>query len=134
MPVGGAWAFPTRERLAVAEESELFALGFSHRKAEYTIGIARSEIDLDALAQLPDEEVKERLTALRGVGEWTAEWFLARHLARPNAWPVGDIGLRKALAHFTGDPDERAQRERFAPFQNLSAHYLLVGLYAGAGV
>src|SRR5258708_24983333 len=131
MPVGRAWAFPTRERLAVAEESELFALGFSHRKAEYTIGIARSAIDLDALAQLPDDEVKAQLVALRGVGEWTAEWFLARHLARPHAWPVGDIGLRKALAHFTGDPDERAQRDRFAPFQNLSAQYLLVALYAG---
>jgi DNA-3-methyladenine glycosylase II len=130
---GRVWAFPTRERLARAEEDELFALGFSHRKAEYTIGIARSDIDLDALAQLPDDEVKERLVALRGVGEWTAEWFLARHLARPHAWPVGDVGLRKALAHYTGDPDERAQRDRFAPFQNLSAHYLLVGLYAGVG-
>jgi DNA-3-methyladenine glycosylase II len=77
--------------------------------------------------------VKARLVELRGIGEWTAEWFLARHLARPRAWPVGDIGLRKAVVHFYGDADERAARPRFAPFENLSAHYLLSALYAGVG-
>jgi len=131
--VGPVWSFPARERVAAAEEPELVALGFSRRKAEYVVGLARSDIDLDGLAVLPDAEVKERLVALRGIGEWTAEWFLARHLARPRAWPVGDIGLRKAVAHFYGDPDERAARPRFEPFENLSAHYLLGALYAGVG-
>ncbi len=70
---------------------------------------------------------------MRGIGEWTAEWFLARHLARPRAWPVGDLALRKAIEHFYGESDERAAGARFEPFQNLSAQYLLVGLYAGAG-
>ena len=41
--------------------------------------------------------MKARLVALRGLGEWTADWFLARHLARPRAWPAGDLGLVKAL-------------------------------------
>ena len=126
---GRVWAFPTRERVAVAEERELVELGFSRRKAEYAVGLARADIDLDALAALPDEEVKAQLVALRGIGEWTAEWFLARHLARPRAWPVGDIGLRKAVAHFYGDSDERVARPRFEPFENLSAHYLLAALY-----
>jgi DNA-3-methyladenine glycosylase II len=130
---GRVHAFPTRERLAAAEESELVALGFSRRKAEYVVGLARAEVDLDELALLPDDEVKARLVALRGIGEWTAEWFLARHLARPRAWPVGDVGLRKAVLHFYGQPDERVLRERFDPFQNLTAHYLLAALYAGAG-
>jgi DNA-3-methyladenine glycosylase II len=131
--VGRVWAFPTRERLAAAEPDELRALGFSVRKAEYVIGIAAAPIDLDGLAALPDDEVKSELVALRGVGEWTAEWFLARHLGRPRAWPVGDIGLRRALEHFYDESDERAARSWFEPFQNLSAHYLLAGLYAGAG-
>ena len=130
---GRAWSFPTRERMAPADESELLELGFSRRKAEYVLGLARSEIDLDGLALLPDDEVKARLVALRGIGEWTAEWFLARHLARPRAWPAGDIGLRKAVVHFYGDPDERTARTRFEPFENLSAHYLLAGLYSGSG-
>jgi DNA-3-methyladenine glycosylase II len=131
--VGRVWSFPARERLAAAQESELVALGFSRRKAEYVVGLARSEIDLDGLSALPDEEVKACLVSLRGIGEWTAEWFLARHLARPRAWPVGDVGLRRAVAHFYGDPDERAARVRFEPFENLSAHYLLGALYAGVG-
>jgi DNA-3-methyladenine glycosylase II len=130
---GRVWSFPTRERVAVADESELVELGFSRRKAEYAVGLARADLDLNALASLPDEEVKSQLVALRGIGEWTAEWFLARHLARPRAWPVGDIGLRKAVAHFYGDADERAARPRFEPFENLSAHYLLAALYAGVG-
>jgi 3-methyladenine DNA glycosylase/8-oxoguanine DNA glycosylase len=130
---GRVWAFPTRERVAVAEEPELVALGFSRRKAEYAVGLARADIDLDALALLPDDDVKAQLVALRGIGEWTAEWFLARHLARPRAWPVGDVGLRKAVVHFYGDADERVARPRFEPFENLSAHYLLSALYAGVG-
>jgi len=132
-PAGRVWSFPTRERVALAEEVDLVGFGFSRRKAEYVVGLARSDLDLDALAVLPDGEVKARLVALRGIGEWTAEWFLARHLARPRAWPVGDVALRKALAHFCGDPDELAARSRFEPFENLSAHYLLAALYAGVG-
>ena len=124
-----AHSFPLRERVAQATEDELFALGFSSRKAEYVIGLARSELDLDELAMLPDEEVTARLVALRGLGEWTADWFLARHLARPHAWPAGDLGLRKAVAAFYGDvPDVRAFGERFHPYENLTAHYLLTGL------
>ena len=124
-----AHAFPERERVAAATEDELFALGFSSRKAEYVIGLARSDLDLDELADLPDEEVTSRLVALRGLGEWTADWFLARHLARPHAWPAGDLGLRKALSAFYGDvPDARGFAARFHPYENLSAHYLLTGL------
>jgi DNA-3-methyladenine glycosylase II len=126
-----AVAFPTRAALAAAEEDELVALGFSRRKAAYVVGLARSDLDLDSLAALPDEEVKARLTALPGIGEWTADWFLARHLARPQAWPAGDLGLRKAVSAFYGDGREfsteevRAIGDRFKPFQNLTAHYLL---------
>ena len=124
-----AHAFPTRERVAQATEDELIGVGFSTRKAEYVVGLARSDLDLDALAQLPDEEVTARLVAIRGLGEWTADWFLARHLARPHAWPAGDLGLRKAVAAFYGDvPDLRAFAHRFHPFENLTAHYLLTGL------
>jgi DNA-3-methyladenine glycosylase II len=124
-----AWAFPLREAVARASEAELVALGFSSRKAEYVLGLARSDLDLDALAALPDAEVKARLVSLRGLGEWTADWFLARHLARPHAWPAGDLGLRKAVAAFYGEVNDlRAFASRLHPFENLSAHYLLNGL------
>ena len=126
-----AYGFPTRERLAGAAEDELVVLGFSRRKAEYVLGLSRADVDLAALAPLPDEEVKAQLRSLRGLGEWTAEWFLARHLARPRAWPAGDLGLRKAVALFYGDEDTRAAAARFAPFENLAAHYLLAAMQAG---
>jgi 3-methyladenine DNA glycosylase/8-oxoguanine DNA glycosylase len=124
--VGAAWSFPSRDRIAAATKEELLSLGFSRAKADYVTGLARAEIDLDELAALPDDEVKARLTALRGIGEWTADWFLARHLARPHAWPWGDLALRKAVATFYGDVDVREAGARFHPFQNLTAHYLLI--------
>lgn len=129
-----AWEFPARERIAAAQPSELVALGFSNRKAEYTVGLARSDLDLDGLAALSDDEVKKRLTVLPGIGDWTAEWFLARHLGRPDAWPAGDLGLRKAVGRFYLDgrdpsiEETRALGERFTPHANLTAHYLLTGM------
>jgi DNA-3-methyladenine glycosylase II len=129
VPGEHAVGFPTRERIAAATEPELLELGFSNRKAEYVIGLARGDLDLGALAALADDDVKERLVAVRGLGEWTADWFLARHLGRPHAWPAGDLGLRKAVAIFYGrDEDVRALGSRLHPFQNLAAHYLLTGL------
>jgi len=124
--VGEAWAFPSRERLARTAEDELHSLGLTRRKAEYVVGLARSDLDLDALAALPDDEVKARLVAVRGLGEWTADWFLARHLARPHAWPRGDLALRRAVAALYRGLDVREAGARFHPFENLTAHYLLL--------
>jgi DNA-3-methyladenine glycosylase II len=132
-----AYAFPTRERMAGAEPEELTTLGFSGRKAEYVVGLARSDLDLAGLRVLPDIEVKETLTALPGIGEWTADWFLARHLGRPRAWPAGDLAVRKAVSRFYGEgrdlsiDEVRALGGRFAPFENLTAHYLLASLMRG---
>jgi DNA-3-methyladenine glycosylase II len=122
-----AYGFPARERIAAADDDELVALGFSRRKAEYVVGLARADIDLDELALLDDDEVRVRLTAIRGLGPWTAEWFLARHLARPRAWPAGDLGVRKAAEVLYG-LDVHELGRRLDPFQNLSAHYLLTGM------
>jgi DNA-3-methyladenine glycosylase II len=131
---GHAFAFPASAAVAAASEADLVALGFSWRKAEYVIGLARAEPPYGELARLPDDEVKARLVAVRGLGEWTADWFLARHLARPQAWPAGDLGLRKAISAFyrggesVSIEEVRALGMRFVPFQNLTAHYLLTGL------
>src|SRR6266516_2491115 len=126
---GEAYSFPTEQRLRRSTPDELVALGFSGRKADYVLGLAGARLGYAELGELPDEEVKARLTAVRGLGEWTADWFLARHLARPRAWPAGDLGLRKAVAAFYPEAgDVREFGARFEPFQNLTAHYLLTGL------
>jgi DNA-3-methyladenine glycosylase II len=128
-----AWEFPSRERVARAGPDDLTSLGFSIRKAEYVLGLARSDLDLDALSAASDADVIAAITGLRGLGRWTADWFLARHLARPEAWPAGDLGVRKAVSAFYADSrllsteEVRTMGERFAPFQNLSANFLLAG-------
>ena len=127
-----AWEFPTRERMASADVADFADLGFSRSKTAYVLGLARSDLDLDSLGLLTDDEVVAALTALPGLGRWTADWFLARHLARPYAWPAGDLGVRKAVSAFYADgrplsiQEVRTMGERFAPFQNLSAQFLLV--------
>jgi DNA-3-methyladenine glycosylase II len=128
-----AYAFPAPERVAGLGPEDLTAVGYSRRKAESILGLARSSFDFDALGELPDDEVKAALIALPGIGEWTADWFLARHLARPRAWPAGDLALRQVVSEAYGDGRLLATQEvrdigaRFDPFQNLSAHYLLLG-------
>ncbi len=130
---GEAWAFPSRERIAQTSEREIREVGFSTRKAEYVTGLARSSLDLDGLALLPDALVIEAITAQRGLGRWTADWFLARALGRPDGWPAGDLGVRKAVSFFYGkgrDLDEaevRAVGERFGAWRNIGCHMLLAG-------
>jgi len=128
-----AWEFPTRDRLREVHPHHLTVLGFSGRKAEYVLELAHADLDLAALDALPDDDVIEAITTVRGLGRWTADWYLARHLARPHAWPAGDLGVRKAVSTFYagGRPlsieEVRTMGERFAPFQNLSAQFLLAG-------
>lgn len=132
------YAFPTPERLAKARVSELRRMQFSTRKAEYIIGLARlaaqGTLDFGRLAKLPNEEVIAALTRIRGLGRWTAEWFLARALGRGDVCPAGDLAVRKCFAQFYGRGralSERAIRRRAAgwgPHQNLAIHYLLAGL------
>jgi DNA-3-methyladenine glycosylase II len=130
---GVAWEFPTRDRIASADLADFAELGFSRSKTAYVLGLARSDLELEPLGLLSDDEVFAAVTSMPGLGEWTADWFLARHLARPHAWPAGDLGLRKAVSAFYADGrplsirEVRTMGERFAPFQNLSAQFLLMG-------
>jgi DNA-3-methyladenine glycosylase II len=132
------YAFPEPALLARARVRELRAMQFSTRKAEYVVGLARQvasgTLDFEHLAGLTNEEVIARLTKERGLGRWTAEWFLARALGRGDVCPAGDLAVRKAFAYFyaRGRPlSERAIRRRagqWGPYQNLAVHYLLAGL------
>jgi DNA-3-methyladenine glycosylase II len=131
------WGFPEPEALARARVSTLRALQFTRRKGEYIVGlarlVARGDLDLGALAHRENDEVIGALTRVRGLGRWSAEWFLARCLGRGDVCPAGDLGVRRAFEHFyhRGRPlSERAIRRRAAawgPHQSLAVHYLLAG-------
>jgi DNA-3-methyladenine glycosylase II len=88
------------ERLAALQIADIRALQFTTRKAEYIINAARAvangELNIADLAALPDAEVIAKVTAIRGLGLWTAEWVLARTLGRPRV-SAGDLGVRKAV-------------------------------------
>lgn len=101
-------------RLARCDVAELRALQFTTRKAEYVISVARAivdgQLDLRQLGKMSDDEVIARVTAVRGLGVWSAEWLLARTLGRPRV-SAADLGVRKAVgkAYFGGrmpTPDE----------------------------
>ena len=140
VPVNGdvVYAFPSPERLAVATVADLRRLQFSTRKAEYIIGLARrvvsGDLEFERLAELPNDQVIESLTRVRGLGRWSAEWFLARALGRGDVCPAGDLAVSKCFARFynRGRPvSERAIRRRarlWGGHQNFAVHYLLAGL------
>src|SRR5207247_8502722 len=105
--------------LAGARVRELRVLKYSTRKAEYIRDLARAVVsgtlDLDAVCVAESALVIERLTALRGLGRWTADWFLARCLGRGDVCPAGDLAVRKALDHSYGHrrpPRAKAVRGR----------------------
>ncbi len=101
-------------RLAGAAVADLRALQLSTAKATALAGLAsaaaRGKLDAGRFAPLPDDEVVAELTGHRGIGRWTAEWFLVRVLARPVV-VAGDLGVRKAvgLAYFEGRVPSEAE-------------------------
>ncbi len=103
-PAGGAHAFPRPEEVAAMRPRALLRLGYSSAKARAILGAARRiaacRLDLEGLADLDDEAVLERLTALPGVGRWTAEYVLLRGLGRIHLFPGDDVGARKRLGRW----------------------------------
>ncbi|BBL78670.1 DNA-3-methyladenine glycosylase [Rubrobacter xylanophilus] len=93
---------PLPGELEAVSDDELRACGVSGAKARCLRELARSveegSLPLGELGRLSDEEVVSRLTAVRGIGRWSAEMFLIFHLRRPDVLPVGDLGLRRAAA------------------------------------
>ena len=135
---GEVYAFPDAVALAGARVRELRALKYSTRKAEYIRDLARAVVagalDLEALVGAPNVDVIERLTGLRGLGRWTADWFLARCCGRGDVCPAGDLAVRKAFDHYYGrgrtlsEEVIRRRARAWGEHQNLAAHYLLAGM------
>ncbi len=125
---------PTPRELLATEESDLRAAGISRQKAGYLRNLSEhvleGELDLDALDRLADEEVIARLTAVKGLGRWSAEMFLIFHLKRPDVLSVGDVGIRRAVREAYGlpvmpAPDElRLLAEPWRPQRTLASLYL----------
>jgi DNA-3-methyladenine glycosylase II len=131
----------TPRALLALDDAALLAIGFSRQKARYARALAGAvetgALDLDALADLDDEEVDRRLTAVPGIGPWTATIYRLMVLLRPDAWPAGDIALAQAVAETRGldgrpTADElRVIADAWRPWRAVAArllwhHYLSV--------
>jgi DNA-3-methyladenine glycosylase II len=92
---------PDPEGILALGHDRLRACGLSNAKAEYVLGLARDQrdgrIDVDGLAELSDAAAFAALTAVRGIGRWSAEMFLLLQLHRPDIVPAADIGIRRAV-------------------------------------
>ncbi|MEI7432467.1 MAG: DNA-3-methyladenine glycosylase, partial [Betaproteobacteria bacterium] len=119
--------------LAVSTEA-LRACGLSARKVEYVGDLARhfsdGQIHSARWAQMSDQEIIDELTAVRGIGVWTAEMFLIFNQLRPDVFPLDDIGLQKAVAcHYCQGqrPDRRALSkfgEAWRPWRSVATWFL----------
>ena len=91
----------TPGRFLKLTEAEMRVLGFSRQKTLYTRllaeAIQKRQFALHTLHELPDDHVREKLIALKGVGNWTADIYLMSALRRPDIWPVGDLALAIAV-------------------------------------
>ncbi|HZH90218.1 MAG TPA: AlkA N-terminal domain-containing protein [Pyrinomonadaceae bacterium] len=136
------FAFPRAEQLARAGVEELRALGLSNAKAACIIEVARAsaegELSSASLAREDNETVIARLSSLRGIGRWTAEWALMLHFGRADLFPAADLFLRGVvIKHYNRGAamNEREIRafaaKRWGAYQSYSALYFLAGMRAG---
>ncbi|MCC6484359.1 MAG: DNA-3-methyladenine glycosylase 2 [Armatimonadetes bacterium] len=102
----GLAAFPEPEALAAADFDELRALKLSRAKANSLIALgeafANGEVDEAELEPLEDEAIVERLSRLKGIGRWSAEYALLRGFGRTNLFPGDDVGARGRLQSWLG--------------------------------
>jgi DNA-3-methyladenine glycosylase II len=124
----------TPKNILAMDDQRLRECGLSYRKIEYVKDLSRHFLK-QGLAKanwqtLDDETVIRDLTAVRGIGQWTAEMFLIFNLKRPDILPLDDIGLLRAISlnYFSGEKVSRSQArevaENWAPYRTVATWYL----------
>ncbi len=117
--------------------------GMSRPKHRYAAGLAHEvaagRLDLEGLEALDDEDAIAALTAVKGIGRWTAEIYLLSALARPDVWPVGDLAIAtatgriKGLAARPGPEELLAIGEAWRPWRAVAARLIWHYFRHGAG-
>lgn len=135
------------DALLALDDDAMLAAGVSRQKRRYVralaAAVADGEVDLAALHERDDAEVRRTLTSVTGIGAWTADCYLLFCLDRPDVWPVGDIALQRGAAEVLGrgerlTPSELAAvGDRWRPHRSEAArllwHHYLVTRGRGAG-
>jgi len=128
------YRYPSPRRLLALPDSRLRAAGLSRQKIAAVRAVARAfasgELRGADLHRLEDAAVVERVTRIRGIGEWTAHMLLMFSLARPDVLPVGDYGVRKGAQRLYGLPELPGRRELeeiaapWRPWRSVASWYL----------
>lgn len=124
----------TPANLLTINDTDLKTIGFSRQKTAYarhlSAAILENRIDLDAMQDMPDADVKAELIRLKGVGEWTSDVYLLMALLRPDVMPKGDIALHAAYQKLTNagkrpaSDDFIAIAEKWKPLRSVAARLL----------
>ncbi len=118
------------DKISQASFEELRTLGLSKQKASYLQALAESGIQFDRLAEWPDDHVMETLTAVKGIGKWTAEIYLMFALGRADIFAHGDLALQESarlLFELDDRPTEGQMRklaQNWSPYRNAAAQLL----------
>jgi len=125
---------PTPEELLATTDEQLRAAGVSRQKAGYmrdlALHIVDGRLNFAELDSLPDDEVLQRITSVKGLGEWSAHMFLMWHMGRPDILPTGDLGLRNGMRLLYGLPatpipaEAKAIGAPWAPFRSVGSWYM----------
>ena len=124
----------TPKKLLLLKDSQLRAAGLSMQKLSYLQDLARKfedgTINPKKFATQSDEEIREHLIAVKGIGRWTADMFLMFYLHRPDVFPTGDLGIQKGFQklHNMKRLPKVLHMERLAkpwsPWRSVAARYL----------
>lgn len=128
---------PKPEAVLKISDEKIRGCGCSWAKVKYLKSLAASvenkSLDLRNLSNISDEEVYAQLTAVNGIGPWTAEMFLIFSLHRPDVFSLGDLGLRTAVARLYGVPRDNLKKiskisESWKPYRSFASRYLWMSL------
>ena len=125
--------------IRAADDDALRAAGLSRPKARYLRGIAEARVDWAALRNLPDDQAIANLTALPGIGRWTAEIYLKFALGRPDVFAAGDLALAESARLLYGLPERPgpaaliALAEPWRPWRAVAARALWAYYHVAKG-
>lgn len=123
------------ENILKASHESIQSCGMSNRKVTYIRGIAEAaqsgSIKFDKLHELGNEEIIKKLTALNGIGIWTAEMLMIFSLSRPNIISYGDLAIRNGIIYLYGldslsKKEFEVYRQRFSPYNTVASLYFWV--------
>jgi DNA-3-methyladenine glycosylase II len=131
----GASGFPTPEEILRIDKTQLRSAGLSRQKIAAVKDLAAKTLEgtvppLSKLRRMSEEKIHERLTQVRGIGEWSVQMFLMFRLGRPDVLPIHDLGIRKGFQIVYGHEDVPKPQaileygERWRPYRSIASWYL----------